>query len=110
MSKQSTTTERKGINLDDLIPSSSVADRYIGRRIEGFREFDVYEAAMASGHNVMLTGPTGSGKTMSVRAFAAHRGLPFYTINVNGAMDMTTIFGGWVPTADGSLEFHDGVG
>lgn len=97
------------MNAKDLIPAQGIADSYENRHIEGFSDFDVYQAAMTSGHNVLLNGPTGSGKTHSARAFAASKGLPYYTVGLNGSMDMGTVIGGWQPTPDGSLEWGDGV-
>lgn len=98
------------INLDSLIPTSGVGDSYRNRELPGgFTDHDVMDAAMASGHNVGIYGPTGTGKTHAARAFAAKRGLPFYTIACNQAFDMSAIFGSWQPTADGSLEWVDGV-
>lgn len=98
------------IDLDSLIPAPSVAGGYIQRRLPGgFTEFDTYEAALASGHNVLVSGPTGSGKTYSWRAFAATKGLPFYTVATNGAMDMATLLGSWVPDLSGGLVWQDGV-
>lgn len=104
-----TDTLSQGMNLDSLIPAPSVAGAYINREVTGFSEFDTYEAALASGHNVLISGPTGSGKTFSARAFAASKGLPFYTVALNGAMDMATLLGAWVPDPSGSLRWQDGV-
>lgn len=104
-----TTPRRQGVDLDSLIPGPSVAAGYVGRTIAGFREFDTYEAAMASGHNVLLEGDTGTGKTYSVRAFAATKGLPFYTVMMNGSLDMGVLLGAYSPTEDGKLEWVDGV-
>lgn len=97
------------IDLDALIPSPAVAAGYVGREVEGYREFDTFDAAMISGHNVLIEGPTGSGKTYSYRAYAASKGLPFYTVALNQALDMGTLLGGWVPEAGGGLEWHYGV-
>lgn len=100
---QTETDRFQGINLDSLIPPTTVAGRYKNRTIGGYTDFDVFDTAMASGHNVMLTGPTGTGKTFSTRAFAAARELPWYRIPVNGAMDVAATIGGYSPreTGDG---------
>lgn len=97
------------VDLDSLIPSPKVAEGYINRNLRGFRDFDVYDAAMESGHNILIEGPTGSGKTFSWRAYAAYKGLPFYTVTVNGNMDNAMLVGSYSPTEDGSLEWVDGV-
>lgn len=97
------------LDLDSMIPSEIVAETYQSRSFFGFSEMETFEAAMASGHNVMIYGPTGTGKTHAARAFAASKGLPFYTVACNGAIDMATLMGAWVPTEDRSLRWVDGV-
>ena len=104
-----TLTEKRHINLDDLIPSPAVAAGYVNRTVKEFLEFDTFDAAVASGHNVLIEGPTGSGKTFSYRAYAAARGLPFYTVAMNQALDMGVLLGGWVPDGSGQLVWFDGV-
>lgn len=101
--------EIKSIDLDSLIPKPQVADRYHNRVVGGFTDFDIFDTAMAAGHNVMLHGPTGTGKTFSTRAYAAARGLPWYRIPVNGAMDVAATIGGYSPGDTDHLEWHYGA-
>jgi MoxR-like ATPase len=95
--------------LDTLVPGPQVAARYVNRLVGGYPEFDTYEAALASGHNVLVHGPTGSGKTFSWKAFAATKGLPFYSVVMSGDMDFGSILGRWVPDEQGNLVWVDGV-
>lgn len=95
--------------LDDLVPSPEVAARYVSRLVGGYSEFATYEAALASGHNVLVEGPTGTGKTMSYRAFAATKGLPFYRAVLSQDLDFGVLLGSYQPTADGSLVWVDGI-
>jgi len=103
------TTETLHPALDSLVPSPELGARYVNRLVGGYPEFDTYKAALASGHNVLVHGPTGSGKTFSFKAFAANQGLPFYSIVLSGDMDFGTILGQWVPDETGGLVWVDGV-
>lgn len=97
------------ITLDSLVPAPTVAQGYVNREIKGFSDFDTFQAAKEAGHNVLIKGPTGTGKTYSVRAYAATQGLPYYTVALNQAIDFSTLFGTWVPDGTGSLVWQDGV-
>jgi hypothetical protein len=76
-----------------LISNEGVAGKYIHRIIAGHNDFDVYENAMNAGMNVLLEGPTGAGKTMSVQAFAESKGMPFYAIPSHGGAEASQLFG-----------------
>lgn len=96
--------------LDALVPSPSEAARYRNRLVGGYPEFATYEAALASGHNVLVEGPTGTGKTMSFRAFAAAKGLPFYRAVLSQELDLGVLLGSYQPAEDGNgLVRVDGV-
>lgn len=100
----------QAVNLDDLVPSPEVAARYVNRIVGGYHEFATYEAAMASGHNVLVEGPTGTGKTMSYRAFAATKGLPFYRAVLSQELDLGVLLGSYQPTeTDTGLVKVEGV-
>ena len=80
--------------MEAMIPSQTVVDAYTHRTFPGgVTDFDLFDAAMASRHNVMLAGPTGSGKTTSGRAYAGARRLPFASVEFNGAMDPNSTIG-----------------
>lgn len=84
--------------LSDLILPEWLADDYISREFPGgHSEFDIMDIAMATGHNVLLWGPTGPGKTSAVMAYAALNGLPFDSIPCHGAIDDRAFFGGVMP-------------
>ena len=52
--------------VEALIPSQKIADQYINRTFAGgIGDFELFDAAFASRHNVMMAGPTGAGKTMA---------------------------------------------
>lgn len=78
------------------VPDASEARRYVGRKIHGVPDFDVLDLAVGK-HNVMLLGPTGSGKTTLALAHAASRGRRFYAVPGNQAIDPSQLLGKWVP-------------
>ena len=76
-----------------LIPDPRIAAGYVHRFIDGFEDFDLLDGAIEDSENVLLRGPTGSSKTTFFRAYAADRGLPFYVVECNGAMDPGVVVG-----------------
>ncbi len=76
-----------------LIPDPRIADGYVHRMLDGFLDFDCLDGAIEDQENVILRGPTGSSKTTFFRSYAAARGLPFYAVECNGAMDPGVILG-----------------
>lgn len=84
--------------LQALIPEPWYYDNYISREVSpGVSEFDALEAAHSIGYNVLIDGPTGSGKTSGTYAYAAMHKLPIYSVPCNGAADPSTLFGSYVP-------------
>jgi nitric oxide reductase NorQ protein len=91
------------------VPESTWADTYINRVItDGLTEFNIYDVALLKHENILITGPAGSGKTMSVLAYAAARGLRYYNVSSHNGVEPTQLFGRWVPTASGSFRWQDG--
>jgi MoxR-like ATPase len=86
--------------LGDYVPPTYYATDYVHRTIEGALDTDLLRYARSTRENVMLFGPTGSGKTSLVLAYAAQEGLPVITINCNGALDPASLFGRPTITAD----------
>jgi MoxR-like ATPase len=71
-------------------------------------DFDILDDAIEERENVLLTGPTGPGKTTFFRAYAAARGLPFYSVNCKGDMDTGTVIGRTTIDAEGKVRWIDG--
>lgn len=91
------------------IPDTSVYASYVGRKVNGVQDLELLEYAMDRGHNVMLSGPTGSGKTRLGESFAAWKGLPYYSLPCDVSIDPSALFGKMVPTEDaGRFEWADG--
>lgn len=107
-----TDTTAPALDLDSLVEGPEIAASYIARDFHGVSDIDLLAAAHAGDEsgpfNVMMFGPTGSGKTHAVRAYAAAEGLPFYDIPGHAATNLAQHFGKWVPTADGPA-WIDGV-
>lgn len=88
------------------VPPKKWADEYISRKVVGsLTEFDIYEQALNEGDNVLLKGHAGSGKTMSVMAFAALHGLRFYSVSAHSGVEPSQLFGKWNPTGDPERPF-----
>lgn len=91
------------------IPDSKWAKEYINRKVEGVNDFDIYDYAMANGLNVLVEGHAGSGKTMSVQAYASARGLRYFNVACHIGIEVSHLVGRWIPTADGHFKWQDGA-
>lgn len=80
--------------LAHLIPEKRFADEYIGRTIKGYSDLDLLKYAGSAGKNVLLSGPTGPGKTSLILAYAAANKIPLVTLACNGAIEPDAAFGG----------------
>lgn len=79
------------------VPDPSVYERYIPRHVHGVPDFDVLTAAIEGGYNVLIEGPTGPGKTMFSRAYAAREGMWFYSVPSNVGIEPSQMFGKYIP-------------
>lgn len=79
------------------VPSQAIARKYIGRKVAGVQDFDILKTAMDNGLNVLLSGPTGPGKTTVVQAFAAKNGLAFVSVPCSVGLDPSQLFGKYIP-------------
>lgn len=100
-------TETRPKTLDDLVPDASIAEHYINRKIHGHNDFEILDYARMEGLNVLLEGPTGPGKTMLCRAYAASRGIPFFALNPGAAAEPSQLFGKYILTG-GEMVWVDG--
>lgn len=77
-----------------FVPNKSVLNGYESRRAMGDKsEFDVFDFAFDHAMNVIIEGPTGTGKTTAVQAWAAKRGLRFGSLSSHAGADHTQMFG-----------------
>jgi MoxR-like ATPase len=94
--------------VEDMVPPSGFVDAYINRHMEnGMLDFDLFDVIVEEEENIMLTGPTGSGKSLATRAYAAYRQTPYAVIESHGAMDPGTVLGRTVGEA-GETRFVPG--
>jgi len=90
------------------VPRKELAERYVHRKIWGQEDFAVYDHARAKGTNILIYGPTGPGKTTSVEAWAAERGLRLATISGNASMEPSQMTGKFVSDGEGAFMWIDG--
>lgn len=75
------------------VPDKIVSDQYVNRMVTGLQDFAVFEYAHNNALNVIMKGPTGSGKTSALMAYAAKNDLAFYSLPSNVGIDPTQLFG-----------------
>ena len=88
--------------LEHLVLPIEHYEDYISREIGGHSDLDIMHTAKELGHNVLIYGPTGPGKTSAVMAYAAREKLPYYSIPCNGAITPREFIGGIVPAKGGN--------
>lgn len=104
-----TTTEDRPFAVSlATVPPIHLAKRYVHRNIWGQEDFKAFDTAREEQINVLIYGPTGPGKTTSVEAWAAERGLRMATISGNASMEPRQMFGGFIPDGNGSYGWIDG--
>jgi len=89
-----------------LIPEDFV---YIPRNIEtGNTDLEEFEDAMKQCKNVLLQGPTGSGKTSLVRKYCAAHNKPYKRVSLNGGITVEDLVGHYV-LKHGESPWIDGI-
>lgn len=91
-------------HLVHRIPADMFREEYVARKIEGVWDTDLLTYAQEANINVLLSGPTGPGKTSLVLAYAAAKQQPLITVQCNGAVDPNTFWGGLAFDEDGNLK------
>lgn len=85
--------------LEQMIPEPRYAEIYTHRHVTSsvngakYYDFDLFDEARDVRHNVMLPGPTGSGKTTASRAYAAHLEVPYASIEFSASFNYTDAVG-----------------
>jgi len=91
------------------VPDIKWSQEYLHRKVGGLLDFDVYDTAMNNDQNVLIKGHAGSGKTMSVMAYASARGHRYYNVSNHIGVEPSQLFGKYNPTCDGHFAWQDGA-
>jgi len=93
------------------VPDEKWSRDYINRYFEdGRSDFEIYDYALDNDINVLIEGGAGSGKTMSVIAYASARGKRYFNVSSNAGIDPSQLFGRWIPREDGhGYRWQDGA-
>lgn len=74
-------------------PDIEIAKAYVGRKINGLTDHEIFERALGENLNVLLRGDTGSGKTLASAAFAASVGAFYYSVPCDVSIEPSAFFG-----------------
>jgi hypothetical protein len=93
------------------IPDPKWFKDYINRYFnDGKSDFEIYDYALENDINVLIEGGAGSGKTMSVIAYASARNYRYFNVSSNAGIDPSQLFGRWIPREDGhGYRWQDGA-
>jgi hypothetical protein len=103
--KQKETEVKNEHPLQNLVPSADWHEHYVSRDIAGINDLAVLRSAWKLGHNVLISGPTGSAKTSLTYAYASKHNLPVVNVPCNGAAEPSLFIGRWNRLKDGSYDF-----
>ena len=82
----------------DMIPKEF---KYFQRKIEiDLTDYEAFEMSMKQNKNVLLIGPTGSGKTTMVRYYCAEHKKPYVRVSLNGGATVEDLVGHYILKAD----------
>lgn len=91
------------------VPDEEIGSAYVSRKLVGGRkDIELLDYAQQTRKNVLLKGPTGSGKTAVGRAFAALTRQLYYSLPCDISIDPTALFGKMMPREGGGFEWVDG--
>jgi hypothetical protein len=83
------------------VPDRDIYDTYVGRDFDSMTYVQVFDYCRTEHVNLLVQGPTGSGKTHAVMAYAALRGLPYYSVSSSVGVEASQLFGKFIPDANG---------
>lgn len=89
------------------VPRAEIGERYVNRKLAGdLMDYEVFDYARKSHKNVLIYGPTGPGKTTSIEAWCAVRGIRCVIISGNAALEPSQLFGKFIATGDPDVPFQ----
>ena len=93
-------TESVKVTESKLIPEIF---EYFQRDIQGIKDqtdYTIFEKLLDQEKNVLLIGPTGSGKTTLVRYYCAVKEKPYLRVSLNGGATVEDLVGHWIVKSD----------
>ena len=102
-------SQEVNINEMVIVPDIKWSKQYVNRKVGGIKDFEIYDKAMLNHENILIEGHAGSGKTMSVIAYASERGYRYYNVSSHIGLEASQLFGKWIPTTDGHFKWQDGA-
>ena len=90
------------------VPDKGLGKRYISRQVDGAADFAILDMARDCRFNVLIMGPTGSGKTTLPIAWSAATGRRCYSVSGNQSVEPSQLFGKYVPDGVGGFVWIDG--
>ena len=87
------------------VPRREVHERYVSRKVFGLQDYEVFDRCRAKHIDGLIYGPTGPGKTTSVLAWAASRGLRVATVSGNAALEPSHLIGKYIPDENNAGRF-----
>ena len=93
--------------LEALIPRHINPAQYAQRDLGGINDVDMLRLARDEAINVLIEGPTGTGKSLVGEVFAATDEMPFLALPVNGGIDPGIVWGNWQVQPDRTLRWVD---
>ena len=82
-----------GHPLAHLIPPMEAFTSYVSRTVDGITDLAMMDYAFAKKENLLLGGPTETGKTALVEAWCAKNSMPLVTVSCHGGIDADSLFG-----------------
>lgn len=95
------------------IPDMAVYNEYVKREFDlgggvQLQDMEVFDFAYEQQFNLLVEGPTGPGKTMASRAWAASRRMMLARIPSSVGIDASQLFGRFVPAGPNQYKWVDG--
>lgn len=102
------TIEEHQSRLKAMVPPEWKAERYIHRLWAGRHDFDRFDLARQTRHNILMPGPTGAGKTTAAIAYAALNRMPYTSVEFDGGFVFADVIGATKWGLDGKPYFMFG--